>query len=333
MASRFRLGAAILAAVWTAIGVGAAAQQGGRLQDMLAREGERARWHEADSSPTPIRGPGDYRFSFVHDGLRREYLVHVPQSYRGNPTPMLIALHGGGGDADLQADDSRYGLISESEHSGFILVVPNGYSRLPGGILATWNAGTCCGPAVKRNIDDVGFIREVIRRVRAQARIDPRRIFATGMSNGAMMSWRLACEAGEIRAIAPVAGTDNTPTCRPSRSVPVIEFHALDDDHVPFAGGRGDLSIAGTSFVSVPATQAKWIRIDRAEPSARRVLSVPGAWCDLHGATAGGAPVELCTTSTGGHSWPGGGTQQGRKEPSRAISADDLMWQFFSSLK
>ena len=185
---------------------------------------------------------------------------------------------------------------------------------------------------MKGNVDDVGFIRAVIARVERQANIDARRIFATGMSNGAMMSWRLACEAPEIRAIAPVAGTDNTPACKPSRPVPIIEFHAKDDDHVLFNGGYGDKSIAKVDFVSVPATQAKWVQLDRADPNAKRVLSAEGAHCDLHPAQPGGAPVELCVTDTGGHSWPGGGTQQGRKQPSMAISANDLMWTFFSSL-
>jgi polyhydroxybutyrate depolymerase len=146
-----------------------------------------------------------------------------------------------------------------------------------------------------------------------------------------MMSWRLACEAPEIRAIAPVEGTDNTPSCSPKHAVAVIEFHAADDPNVPFKGGVG-VGPSHTDFVSVPATQAKWVRIDRAEGQAKRVLTVPGAHCDLHRAKPGGAPVELCVTDTGGHSWPGGGTQQGRKQPSMAISANDLMWQFFSSL-
>jgi polyhydroxybutyrate depolymerase len=244
---------------------------------------------------------------------------------------MLIALHGGGGDADFQADDSKYKLISKSEAAGFIAVFPNGYGRLPGGIFATWNAGTCCGAAQRGNVDDVGFIREVIHRMERQARIDPKRIFAAGMSNGAMMSWRLACEAPEIRAIAPVEGTDNTTSCTPRHPVPVIEFHAADDPNVPFNGGVG-VGPSHTDFISVPATQAKWVRLDHADSSARRVLTVPGAHCDLHAARPGGAPVELCVTDTGGHSWPGGGTQQGRKQPSMAISANDLMWSFFSSL-
>jgi polyhydroxybutyrate depolymerase len=331
MNSRLLVGVALLASVGLAIGGTAAAQRAGRLQQIMQRAQERRSQQPADSHATPIRGPGDYRFSFVHGGITREYLVHVPRSYRGAPTPMLIALHGGGGDADFQANDSKYKLISKSEQAGFIAVFPNGYSRFPSGILATWNAGTCCGKAQESKIDDVGFIRAMIARVESQASIDRRRIFATGMSNGAMLSWRLACEAPEIRAIAPVAGTDNTPTCRPPRPVPVIEFHAADDDHVPFNGGFG-VGPSHVNFVSVPATQAKWVQIDRADASAKRVLSVSGAHCDLHAPQRGGAPVELCVTDTGGHSWPGGGAQQGRKQPSMAISANDLMWNFFSSL-
>jgi polyhydroxybutyrate depolymerase len=282
---------------------------------------------------TPITHPGDYRFSFDHGGLVREYLVHVPASYRpGRPTPMLIAMHGGGGDADYQADDSKYRLISKSEQAGFIAVFPNGYSRFSGGILATWNAGSCCAGAVRNNVDDVGFIRQVIARMERQASIDPRRIFATGMSNGAMMSWRLACELPEIRGIAPVEGTDNTATCHPAHPVPVIEFHSVNDEMVNFNGGPGPNSFTQVNFTSVPASQAKWVQLNRAEPASHRVLTVPGAHCDLHPAKPGGAPVELCVTDTGGHSWPGGGTQQGRKQPSMAISANDLMWAFFSSL-
>jgi polyhydroxybutyrate depolymerase len=331
MKSRFLTGVAALGAVALTIGGTAVAQRAGMLQKMIEHAKER-RAHAADPNMSPIAAPGNYRFSFVHDGITREYLVHVPTSYHGTPTPVLIALHGGGGDADYQADDSKYRLISKSNQAGFIAVFPNGYSRFASGILASWNAGACCGKAQENKIDDVGFIREVIHRVERQASVDPNRIFATGVSNGAMMSWRLACEAPEIRAIAAVAGTDNTRVCKPPRPVPVIEFHAADDDHVPFNGGMGDLSIAHIAFTSVAASQARWVRTDRAEPASKRVVTVPGAHCDLHPAKPGGAPVELCVTDTGGHSWPGGGVQQGRKQPSMAISANDLMWNFFSSL-
>ena len=333
MKSRFLIGAALLGTVGVAIGGTAAAQRLGRFQQIVAAEQARRGATVADPKPTPITAPGDYRFSLSFGGITREYLVHVPKSYRGAPTPMLVALHGGGGDADFQADDSKYKLISKSEQAGFIAVFPNGYSRFPSGVFATWNAGTCCGAGQKNDVDDVGFIREVIHRVERQASIDPKRVFATGISNGAMMTWRLACEAPEIRAIAPVEGTDNTTgQCVPSHRVAVIEFHAADDPDVPFNGGVGT-GPSHTSFKSVPETQGKWVLIDRASiAEVRRVLTVPGAHCDVHPAGPGGAPVELCVTATGGHSWPGGGTQQGRKQPSMAISANDLMWNFFSSL-
>jgi polyhydroxybutyrate depolymerase len=332
MKSRFLVGATTLAAVTLTIGGTALAQRaGGRLQVIMKQVEERRSKPADDPNMSPIRAPGDYRFSFVYDGISREYLVHVPKSYRAAPTPILIALHGGGGDADSQADNSNYGLIGKSEQAGFIAVFPNGYSRLQSGVFATWNAGACCGAAQRNDADDVGFIREVIHRVEKQASVDPRRIFATGMSNGAMMDWRLACEAPEIRAIAPVEGTDNTAACKPAHAVPVMEFHAVDDPDVPFDGGTG-VGPSHTDFKSVPATQAKWVRLDDSEAEAKRVLAVPGARCDLHRAKAGGAPVELCVTDTGGHSWPGGGTKQGRKQPSMAINANDLMWNFFSSL-
>jgi polyhydroxybutyrate depolymerase len=331
MKSRFLIGTAVLAAVGLTISATAAAQRAGRFRQMLQQAQQQRAEHPADPNPTRLTSPGEYRFSVEHGGITREYLVHVPKSYRGAPTPMLVALHGGGGNADYQADDSKYGLISKSEQAGFIAVFPNGYSPLPGGVLATWNAGSCCGPAQKQGVDDVGFIRGVIQRVEGQANIDPKRIFATGMSNGAMMSWRLACEAPEIRAIAPVEGTDNTAGCTPSHPVAVIEFHAADDPNVPFNGGAG-VGPSHADFTSVPASQAKWVPLDRAMASTKPVLKVPGAHCDLHAAQAGGAPVELCVTDTGGHSWPGGGAQQGRKQPSTAISANDLMWTFFSSL-
>jgi polyhydroxybutyrate depolymerase len=333
MKSRFLVGVAVLLAVGVTIAGAAIAQSlgGGRLQRIMQHMEERRSKPADDPNMTTIPAPGDYRFSFVHDGIKREYLVHVPKSYHGAPAPMLVALHGGGGDADFQADDSKYKLISKSEQAGFIAVFPNGYSRFPSGILATWNAGTCCGKAQDNKVDDVGFIREMIRRMERQANIDPRRIFATGMSNGAMMSWRLACEAPEIRAIAPVEGTDNTNECAPQHPVAVIEFHAADDPNVPFNGGVGT-GPSHTEFKSVPATQAKWVQLDRANADAKRMLSVAGAHCDLHAPKPGGAPVELCVTDTGGHSWPGGGSQQGRKQPSMAISANDLMWNFFSSL-
>jgi polyhydroxybutyrate depolymerase len=218
---------------WLACGalvmpVSSAAQDGlirQRIKERLA-ERQQARVATAAATPATISQPGDYRFTLVHDGLTRQYRVHVPASYtRQTPAPLLVALHGGGGNMDYQADDTTYGLISQFEREGFVAVFPNGYSALQSGKLATWNAGNCCGAARDKQVDDVGFIREMVRRITRQMTIDPQRIYATGMSNGAMMSYRLACEMSDVfSAIAAVAGTDNTRVCQPAKAVSCCIF-------------------------------------------------------------------------------------------------------------
>lgn len=284
-----------------------------------------------------ITKPGDYIFSIQHQGLTRMYQVHVPPGYSGSTrAPLLIALHGGGGDMEYMARDDYYGLTSKSNKEGFILVYPNGYSKFQSGKFATWNAGTCCGDARDKNIDDVGFIKQIITNLYAQMNIDRNRIYATGMSNGGMMAQRLACEmADTFTAIASVAGTDNTLQCSPSQPISVMNIHAQNDDHVLFNGGAGAGAFKDESkvsnFVSVPQTVANWVARDRCNPTPQRVLNVNGVYCDLYSSCANGTQVKVCVTESGAHSWPGGYKPRG-ETPSKAISANDQMWDFFKSL-
>jgi polyhydroxybutyrate depolymerase len=286
-----------------------------------------------------ITAPGRYEIHLQVGGRDRMALVHVPQNHAADkPSPLVMAIHGGGGGAIFQADDDNYGLITKSEAAGFIAVFPNGISQTGNGMLATWNAGKCCARARDENVDDVGFLRALVADVGKRVSIDRQRVYAIGMSNGAMMSYRLACEASDVfHGIMAVSGTDNTQRCTPKQPVPVLHIHAQDDPLVQFNGGAGKNRLfseeAVTDFVSVPDSIAKWVKLDHASPKARRVLQVDGAYCDLYEATPGGAPVELCVTETGGHSWPGGNKARAEESPSRAISANDLMWEFFSSPK
>ena len=284
--------------------------------------------------------PGDYYFSIPHGGLTRFYRVHVPPSYTpSRPTPLLFAFHGGGGDMNYMADNSHYGLLTKSDQTGYILVFPNGYSNFQSGKLATWNGGDCCGGARDKNIDDTGFVRKIIDNLNRQMNIDRGRIYAIGMSNGGMMSYRLACEmADTFRAIASVTGTDNMPVCNPSRPISILHIHALDDTHVLFNGGAGEDAFRDiskvTDFTSVPETISRWQKRNSCtSASARRerILNVDGAFCDLLGPCSGGTRVQLCVTDTGGHSWPGGAAIRD-KTPSRAISANDEIWKFFEGL-
>ncbi len=286
--------------------------------------------HAGDDS---ISGPGDHSFSFELGGSARQSRVHVPPGFSAEkPMPVVFALHGGGGTMDIQADDRFYGQVSKSDASGYVVVFPNGYSRFRGGRLATWNAGNCCGLARDENADDVGFIREIVKRLSAQPGIDAKRFYATGMSNGAMMSYRLACEMPEtFRAIAAVAGTDNTRSCQPGAPVSVLHIHARNDELELFEGGAGRKSRAVTSFVSVPESISKWVQLNGCAASPERVLDKPGAYCEAYTPCRGGVEVKLCVTETGGHSWPGGEKPRGRGKGSTAISATDLIWDFFST--
>ncbi|HEV8314831.1 MAG TPA: PHB depolymerase family esterase [Burkholderiaceae bacterium] len=287
-----------------------------------------------DDTATRITKPGDYSFVIEHGGLRRMYRIHVPESYDdAKPTPLLFALHGGGGSMDYQADDTKYGLITKSEQAGFIAVFPNGYSKLKSGKFATWNAGNCCGGARDQNVDDVGFIRRIVANLMRQMNVDRQRIYATGMSNGGLMSYRLACEMSDVfKAIAPVAGTDNTRSCTPKQPVAVLHIHARNDTHVLYTGGAGsplrDKSTV-TEFTSVPDTVAKWVKLDGCIATPRRTLDKPGAYCEVYAPCRAQAEVQLCVTETGEHSWPGGHKRRG-EAPSQAISANDVMWEFFS---
>ena len=295
------------------------------------KERRQARNKETTSAEGPITRPGDYTFSLDHAGQTRKYRIHVPASYHPDkPTPLVFAFHGGGGNMDIQADDRYYGQISKSEQAGFIAVFPNGYSRL-GGRLATWNAGNCCGGARDNNSDDVGFVREILSRLKARLNIDAQRVFANGMSNGAMMSYRLACEMPEtFRAIAAVAGSDNTRSCNPARPVSILHIHARDDELELFDGGSGRKSDKVTQFVAVPDSIAKWVRLNACNPAPRRVFETTGAYCEAYTGCRDGVEVKLCVTETGGHSWPGGIKPRGDTPASSAISATDMIWEFFS---
>ena len=266
----------------------------------------------------------------------RTVLVHLPAGLDATrPAALVLAFHGGGGHAAHMADDSHYGLQRKADEAGFIVAFPNGYSRIPGGKLATWNAGGCCGDARDKNVDDVGFARAVVAALQARYNIDAGRVFAAGMSNGGMLSHRLACEAADVfRAVASVAGTDATARCTPSRPIAVLHIHARDDDHVLFNGGAGPNAFRDASkvmdFVSVPDTVARWVQRDRCTAPPQRTLDVPGAFCETHSGCSGGVSVQLCVTDTGGHSWPGADTvRRGKPGASQALDANDVIWRFF----
>jgi len=282
----------------------------------------------------PQLTPGDHTRTISHQDRERTYVVHVPPSYDGSkPTPVVLALHGGGTDAASMIRFS--GLSDKADKAGFLAVYPNGTGRLPR--MLTFNGGNCCAYAMWNNVDDVGFVRALLDDLGTVANVDARRVYATGMSNGAIMAYRLASElADRIAAIAPVGGPMGTKTCSPKRPVPVMHFHGTADQFAPFQGGKGEKSRAGTDFFSVEHSIAAWVEADGC-PKTPAIADLPDAADDgmtvtrkTYGPGREGSEVILIAIQGGGHTWPGREPLLKFLGPStKDISANDLMWEFF----
>ena len=274
------------------------------------------------TTPNPV----DYSFTIGYPDAKRYYKVHVPEVYNeNNPHPLVFAFHGRYSNGEQMRED--YNLIEKSDKEGFIVVFPTGASRF-GDRLASWNAGICCGYALESNSDDVVFVKKILEDTRKNFNVDENRIYAAGMSNGARFSYRLACEMSDtFAAIAAVSGVKSTISCKPSRPIPILHIHALDDELAPFEGGPGPEEV---DYGSVQDTIDWWVERNQCNNEKTRVLEVGGAYCDSYSNCAGDSEVRLCVTTEGGHSWPGGSKpREGADTPSTAINATEIIWVFF----
>lgn len=240
-------------------------------------------------------------------------------------------LHGGFG-TGLQAERA-YHWDAAAERYGFVVVYPDGIGY-------AWNAGDCCGQPQKRNLDDVGFLTALVERLERDENVDPRRIYVTGMSNGAMMAYRMACEAPlAIAAIGPVAGTQSV-ACAHPRPTSLLAIHGLDDGNVPFNGGlprKG--ATAKLPRRAVPDVIAEWRAGDACRaPSLQSAGSVMTSRANC----AGGREVTLIAIAGAGHQWPGGEPPSafaqvvlapfgGLDPPSNALDATAVLWTFFAA--
>lgn len=275
---------------------------------------------------------GDHNRSLEVDGRTRSYLVHIPPKYdRKRPTAVVLAFHGAITNAPVMAMSS--GLNGKANEAGFVVVYPNGTGK---NNLLVWNSGGFHGPRVKELPDDVAFVKAILDDLPKVVKVDPKRIYATGMSNGGMMCYRLAAELSErIAAIASVGGTMAVEKCDPRRPMPVIHFHGTEDTLVPFKGPDARTPKFLT-FLSVEETIRVWAKIDGCPPNPR-VVEMPNTADDgttvtkkTYGPGRGGAEVVLFTIQGGGHTWPGRSwLVPWLGKTTRDISANDLMWEFF----
>lgn len=223
---------------------------------------------------------GERTVTIQHDGVARDYVVHVPASYDGSKrVPLVVDIHGLRSNAREQAAVS--GWRAKSDREGFIVVHPNG-------LHSSWNGGSlCCGMSLANQVDDEGFIREIVARTRNDACIDPRRVYATGISNGGAMSHLLACRAADIfAATAPVSMGNGTIPCAPARPLSIVMYRGTTDRLVPYAGGV---------FPSAQADFDQWKTLNGCTGTA----SSGSGPCQTFTACKEGVEVTLCSIAAG----------------------------------
>ena len=257
-------------------------------------------------------------------GLDRTYHVYVPVRRAPSP-PLVVVLHGGfGTGAGAQA---QYRWDALADRNGFVVLYPDGFQR-------AWNAGDCCGQPRARGIDDVAFIDAAIRATARAYATDPERLYVTGMSNGAMMTYRLACESSlPIAAIAPVAGTVAV-ACEHPQRVSVLHVHGLADGNVPIGGGVG----VGFARVLYRPVADGIAMFRKADDCTAPVTTAAGPVTTARSACANGKTVELITVAGAGHQWPGSAPPPARAAailrldaPSGALDATEVIWSFFAA--
>lgn len=273
----------------------------------------------------------DHNRSIFHERWRK-YQVHLPPNYDSkNKYPVVLALHGGGGNAASFRIQTK--LDSVADLFNFIVVYPEGTAAI--GNSLTWNSGNCCGYAQNNNVDDVGFIEKLLDTLPFLYGVDKSRIYATGFSNGAAMCYRLACEIPErLAAIAPVSCTIGVDKL-PNRPVPLFHIHGMKDNNAPYGGGYGTNSISHVNHTPVVKTMKLWREVNGLENKTTNVYTNPIYKMEAY-ASNPLYPEVLYSLFEGGHTWPGGvditegmGTGKLVKE----FDASTIIWLHFKDYK
>jgi polyhydroxybutyrate depolymerase len=256
-------------------------------------------------------------------GVTRSYIVYRPADLSA-AAPLVVMLHGGFGSAS-QAEKS-YHWNAEADAGHFLVAYPDGLNR-------AWNAGGgCCGVPGRTGADDTGFITAMVSAIEHAVPVDSSRVYATGISNGGIMAYDLACHTRVFAAIGPDSATE-LGGCPDPVPISVIAVHGTADKNIPYAGGEGD-GAAHIDGPSVPAVNASWRRTDNCAPPA--VTTTGTVTTSVAGCPAGRA-VELITIAGAGHQWPGAAPNLLAKRllhtdpPSTALDATAVIWRFFAA--
>jgi polyhydroxybutyrate depolymerase len=290
------------------------------------------------SAPTSSAAPveqslptGSNAYTIQWEGEHRTYPVFVPTGLTG-PSPLDVKLNGGGGSGEQAERSYGWDRLAQREH---IIVA---YPDALGPVIHAWNVdgvdetgAPCCGRSARDGVNDVGFVLAMVTAIEQASPIDRDRVFAAGISNGGILSYTLACESDVFAAIGPDSAT-MLADCRDPNPTSVIHIHGLEDTTIPFDGspGTGPATIDGPRIDSVIEA---WRTTDGC---GAPVETTAGVVVTSIASCSDGRSVELVTISDGEHGWPGaplkpGDPEEFRHEPSQALDATSVIWEFFAA--
>ena len=255
--------------------------------------------------PEPL-GPRDHRLALTVDGRRRRFLLHTPPGHRRTERlPLVVALHMARDGANGKTIRDLTGLDATADRERFLVAYPDGLD-------GRWNSVLCCN-----DTDDVGFVRALVEHARRRWGADPERVYATGASNGAAMSYRLAAALpGVFAAIAPVSGalTDtDVPEGFPTSPVSLVAFHGRQDG----------------VFSSMQEGVAAWRGRLGCGPPQVAPSGGGGGVTRAASSCRDGTEVVVYELADMGHAWPGAAADDPMAAPDAPVSANDLLWRFF----
>ncbi|MFH2131584.1 MAG: PHB depolymerase family esterase [bacterium] len=315
------------------------------LMGMTLLIGCSGRMDRSLTGQTGSASPGDHTIQIRVGEIERSYTVHVPPDYTGRSSvPVVVMLHGGGGTGKAAAFET--GWSSKADAAGFLAVFPEAMPpdpKRPSRFRSNpqlWNDGSDRFYPGQTAPDDVGFLNAMLDDLISRFAVDRNRIFVTGFSNGASMSFLIGVkQSRRIAAIAPVAGALWLETVQLERPVPMLYITGLADPLNLIEGGVPRLATGGSDTVRAkpkpPVRESiqKWVRALDCPAEPRRRF-VAGVHTEQYGPGRGGAEVLYIAVEGLGHTWAGGRSllpesMVGKR--SEKIRATDVIWLFFQN--
>jgi polyhydroxybutyrate depolymerase len=272
--------------------------------------------------PTSVAAQGSLGLETLQvevDGKPRTYFQYVPRQAPSRGAPLILAFHGGGGQALQFA--RRTELQRIANFGGAVILIPEGLGR-PDARGGSWNAGNpdALGFSERTGVDDLAFVEAMIAQAKASLSINLDQLYAVGFSKGGMMAYHVACALDDrFQAIAVVAGTLDAVSCSHATDVSLLHIHGTSDESVPFEGGSGAHTARWRSWSAVERGLDIFRTANTCEPAGRALRVAEDTTC-FTSQCDGRQEVQLCLVEGGGHSWPGASPARWQQQRGVSVS-------------